>query len=252
MNQLKTLAVILSIAVILLLSCNNSPKQAAVQASPADSSSASTPAVTKVLTKQDQAALTPDTIVQILKQGNAAFSAGNGTAKNYVAQVKASAGGQYPMALILSCIDSRVPTEEVFDRGIGDIFVARVAGNIVNEDILGSMEFSCKVLGAKLVLVLGHTNCGAIKSAIDDVKVGNVTALLSKIKPAVAGVTNFQGDKKSKNPAFVQAVCEQNVRMTIQAIRDKSDILKQMEAKGQIKIVGGVYDLNTGQVSFLQ
>ena len=172
------------------------------------------------------------------------------TARDHSAQVRKSASGQFPKAVVLSCLDSRVPVEDVFDRGIGDIFVGRVAGNFVNEDLLGSMEFGCKVAGAKLILVMGHEYCGAVKAAIDDVKLGNITAMLSKIRPAVEKV-EYEGDRSSTNEEFVHMVCESNVKHTIEQIRTKSPILKEMEDSGQIKIVGAVYDMETGVVEYL-
>lgn len=172
------------------------------------------------------------------------------TARDHTAQVRKAVLGQYPKAVILSCLDSRVPVEDVFDKGIGDIFVARVAGNFINEDILGSMEFGCKVAGSKVILILGHEHCGAVKAAVDDVKLGNITAMLTKIRPAVDAV-EYDGDRTSKNPEFVHKVCEQNVYKAIGDIRDNSPILKEMEENGEIAIVGGVYDMDTGEVDFL-
>ena len=204
-----------------------------------------------VLTKAEQDALTPDMVIQILKEGNRRYVNNDLTQRDHSALVRAAAGGQYPKAVILSCIDSRVAVEDVFDKGIGDLFVARVAGNFVNVDILGSMEFGCKVSGAKLILVLGHESCGAIKSAIDKVKLGNITAMLAKIQPAVTKSADFKGDKTSKNDAFVEYVALNNVRNTIETIKDKSPILKEMSDKGQIKIVGAYYNLKTGEVVFL-
>jgi carbonic anhydrase len=160
--------------------------------------------------------------------------------------------GQFPKAIILSCIDSRVPVEDVFDKGIGDLFVARVAGNIVNEDILGSMEFSCKLAGAKLVLVIGHEYCGAIKGAIDNVKLGNLSTLLDKIRPAIEKCAHFQGEKTSKSPDFVDLVIRENVKVTVDAIRAQSPVLKEMEKNGEIKIAGAYYDMDTGVVTVLQ
>ena len=165
--------------------------------------------------------------------------------------VRNASAAQYPKAVILSCLDSRVPVEDVFDKGIGDLFVARVAGNFVNEDILGSMEFGCKVSGAKVILVLGHESCGAIKAAIDNVKMGNITAMLTKIKPAVVKSQDFAGEKTSKNDAYIEYVAKNNIINTIATIRSKSPILKEMEDKGEIKIVGAYYDLKTGEVTFL-
>jgi carbonic anhydrase len=165
--------------------------------------------------------------------------------------VRATAGGQYPKSVVLSCLDSRIPVEDVFDKGIGDMFVARNAGNIVNEDLLGSLEFACKVSGAKLILVLGHSSCGAIKSAIDDVQMGNITAMLAKIKPAVKMSANFNGEKTSKNEQFTDLVGKNNVLNTIEIITRKSDILQEMITKKQIRIIGAYYDIKTGVVSFL-
>ena len=209
------------------------------------------PLVEKVLTAEEQAALTPDEVIELFKEGNQRFMNNQLTARDHSAQVRNSTLAQYPKAIVLSCVDSRVPVEDVFDRGIGDIFVARVAGNFVNEDILGSMEFACKVSGSKLILVLGHEHCGAVKSAIDDVKLGNITAMLSKIKPAVEIASDYEGDKSSKNTEFVSMVCENNVEYTINEIRTGSPILKKMEENGEIKIIGAVYDLDTGNVEFL-
>jgi carbonic anhydrase len=208
------------------------------------------PRIEDVLTQEEQDALTPETVIQSLKEGNRRFVNNNLTARDHTAQVRKAADGQYPKAVILSCLDSRVPVEDVFDKGIGDIFVARVAGNFVNVDILGSMEFGCKVAGSKVILVLGHEHCGAVKAAIDDVKLGNITEMLTKIKPAVERVA-YDGERTSSNPSFVHQVCEQNVRKTINDIRSQSSILKEMEDEGHIKIVGGVYDMDTGAVDFL-
>jgi carbonic anhydrase len=205
----------------------------------------------KVLTADEQAALTPDEVIKLLEEGNQRFMENDLTARDHSALVRNSSTGQFPKAIILSCVDSRVPVEDIFDRGIGDIFVARVAGNFVNEDILGSMEFACKVSGAKLILVLGHNNCGAIKSAIDNVELGNITAMLSKIKPATELASGYNGDKSSKNNEYVQIVCEKNIENTLDEIRRGSPILKEMEQKDEIKIVGAVYNLNTGEVDFL-
>lgn len=206
--------------------------------------------VEDVLTEKQQKALTPTKVIKMLKEGNKRFINNDLTARDHSKQVRKATHGQFPKAIILSCVDSRVPVEDVFDRGIGDVFVARVAGNFVNEDILGSMEFACKVSGSKLILVLGHEHCGAVKAAVDNVKVGNITSMLKKIRPAVKDV-KYKGDRSSKNPEFVHMVCEQNVRNTIEQIRKKSPILAEMEEKKEIKIVGGVYDMDTGEVDFL-
>jgi carbonic anhydrase len=204
--------------------------------------------------KQDskacQDAVTPQQILEHFKQGNARFASGKSTQQNYVKEVKATAAGQFPLASVVSCIDSRAPAEILFDQGIGDLFNARVAGNIVNDDILGSLEFASKVVGAKLIVVLGHSSCGAIKGACDDVKLGNLTGLLAKIKPAVSKIPNDGKDRSSKNYPFVEKVAEQNVRLTVDAIRSKSPVLKEMEDKGEIKIVGAMYDVATGKVAW--
>lgn len=208
--------------------------------------------VAHVMTKEEQLKLTPDQVLQEFIDGNNRFQSGTTTIRNHSEQVKKSAPGQYPKAVVLSCLDSRVPVEDVFDQGLGDIFVGRVAGNFVNEDLLGSIEFACKVAGAKLVLVMGHQHCGAVKGAIDDVKLGNITAMLAKIKPAVKMSQDFGGDKTSKNDQFVKYVSENNVKYAMQQIRKKSPILKEMEDKGEIKIVGAFYRLTDGTLEFVK
>lgn len=207
--------------------------------------------VEKVLTQEEQDALTPDMVIQSFKEGNGRFMRNDLTARDHSKQIRKSTNAQFPKAIVLSCVDSRVPVEDVFDRGIGDIFVARVAGNFVNEDILGSMEFACKVSGSKLVLVLGHEHCGAVKAAVDNVKLGNITPMLSKIRPAVETI-EYYGDQTSKNQEFVHMACESNVKNTIKQIRKNSPILKEMEDNGEIKIVGAVYDMDDGSVDFLK
>lgn len=200
--------------------------------------------------KACQEAVTPQLIMNRLQKGNERFVSGKPLAHQYGKAVKVTAAGQYPLATIVSCMDSRAPAEILFDQGIGDIFNARIAGNIVNEDILGSLEFGSKVAGSKLIVVLGHTSCGAIKGACDDAKLGNLTGLIAKIKPAVSSIPDDGKDRTSKNYAFVEKVSEANVRMTVQTIRDKSPVLKEMEDKGEIKIVGAMYDVKTGKVSW--
>ena len=210
------------------------------------------PLVEKVLTAEEQAALTPDQVIKSLKEGNERFVNNDLTARDHTAQIRKAANGQFPKAVVLSCLDSRVPVEDVFDKGIGDLFVGRVAGNFINEDMLGSMEFGCKVAGSKLILILGHEHCGAVKAAVDDVKLGNITAMLTKIRPVVETLSkSYDGDKTSSNPEFVHMVCEHNVQKAIRDIRAHSPILKEMEDQGEIKIVGGVYDMDTGKVDFL-
>ena len=210
----------------------------------------STPAGAAALTKAQRDALTPDQVIEWFKKGNERFRSGKMKEQNYLAQKRSSASGQYPAAIILGCIDSRVPAEIVLDAGIGDTFNARVAGNVANGDMLGSMEFACAAAGAKVILVMGHTACGAIKGAIDDVQLGNLTALLDSIKPAITA-TDYQGERTSKNAAFVDAVAQSNVKLAVDQIRTKSPILADLEKKGQIKIVGSMYELQTGRLSFL-
>lgn len=207
--------------------------------------------VKNVLTAEAQSELTPDGVLNDLKEGNKRFVENDLTNWDFNSQVEQTSTGQFPKAIILSCVDSRVPVEYALDQGIGDIFVARVAGNFVNEDILGSMEFACKVSGSKAIVVLGHESCGAVKAAIDDVKLGNITPMLKKIAPAVEMSSNFEGEKNSKNPQYVSHVCENNIQNTIETIRKESPILKEMEENGEIKIVGAIYSLSTGKIEFL-
>lgn len=210
------------------------------------------PLIERVLSAEEQKSLTPDDVLQSLKEGNKRFAQGSLTLRDHSKQIRAAINGQFPKAIILSCIDSRVPVEDVFDKGIGDLFVARVAGNIVNEDILGSMEFSCKVSGAKVVLVIGHEYCGAVKGAIDKVSLGNLTGLLKKISPAVEACQHYTGAKTSKDADYVDLVIRENVKMSVVNIRQQSPILKQMEEAGEIKIVGAYYDMDNGEVTFFE
>jgi carbonic anhydrase len=202
------------------------------------------------LTKDMRDKLTPDQIIEMMKQGNERFRAGKMSAHDYLAQKRATVAGQYPAAVILSCIDSRAPAEIILDAGIGDTFNARIAGNIANDDLLGSLEFACALAGAKVILVMGHTACGAIKGAIDGAQLGNLTGLLNKIKPAV-NATHYEGERTSKNGEFVDEVAKTNVRLTIGAIRERSDVLAGLEKDGKIKIVGSMYRLAGGRVDFL-
>ena len=201
------------------------------------------------VTKAKRDKLSPDDVISLMKKGNNRFKNGRRANHNYLAQQRATVAGQYPLAVLLSCIDSRAPAETIMDLRIGDIFNSRVAGNIENSDILGSMEFGCKISGAKVVLVMGHTACGAIKGAIDNAELGNLTGLLAKIKPAVAA-TDYTGERTSKNYSFVDAVARKNVAMTITSIRKASPVLAGMESSGAIKIAGAMYSLQTGVVDF--
>lgn len=203
------------------------------------------------MTQSAQKATTPGEALQKLKEGNARFVSGKTVKRNHLAQVKETSKGQYPYASVVSCLDSRTSTELIFDQGIGDVFNARVAGNIVNPDILGSLEFASKAAGSKLIAVVGHTGCGAVKGACDHVELGNLTGLLNKIEPAVAATPSVGGpDRSSKNGKFVDAAAKQNVRKAMANIRRMSPVLRQMEMEGQIQIVGGMHDVSTGTVTF--
>ena len=204
-------------------------------------------------TAESQSQMTPEMALELLKEGNRRFLRGAPRERKLNQQVIETAYGQYPFASIIGCIDSRVPTSLIFDQGIGSIFSARVAGNILNDDILGSLEFACKLAGAKLVVVLGHTSCGAVKGACDQAELGNLTALLSKINPAVLAVTEPENleERTSKNATFVDAVALENVRLTVQNVRTYSNVLRSMEKEGAIKIIGAMYDVATGEVRFL-
>lgn len=207
----------------------------------------------KAHTQESQAKITPASAIELLKEGNQRFVEKNPVHRDLLKQVEQTATGQYPFATILSCIDSRVPAELIFDQGVGDIFSVRVAGNIVNEDLLGSMEFACKLAGTRAIVVLGHTACGAVKGACDDARLGNLTTLLSKIKPAVQAVTEPEEaeNRTSMNPTFVDTVAATNVRLTLENIRKLSPVLKEMEDYGEIRIVGAMYDVSSGKVTFL-
>jgi carbonic anhydrase len=206
-------------------------------------------ALADALTQAQREKLSPDDILALMKKGNKRFYTGKREDHNFLAQQRASAKGQYPAAVLLTCIDSRASAETILDLRIGDVFNSRVAGNVENSDILGSMEFACKLAGAKVVLVMGHTACGAIKGAIDDAELGNLTGLLAKIKPAVEATT-YTGERTSKNYAFVNAVARKNVEITIANIRKGSPVLAEMESNGAVRITGAMYDLETGVVDF--
>ncbi|MFX0556220.1 carbonic anhydrase family protein [Maribacter sp. CXY002] len=206
----------------------------------------------KAHTKETQATMTPEKSLRFLKEGNQRFQNNLKANRNLLEQVNDTSEGQFPFATILSCIDSRVSAELVFDQGLGDIFSIRIAGNFVNEDILGSMEFGCKLAGTNLVVVLGHTSCGAIKGACDHARLGNLTALINKIEPAVAEVKEPTDEnlRNSKNLDFVNEVATKNVELTIDNIRQRSKVLSEMEENGEIMIVGAMYDISTGAVDF--
>ncbi|WP_046287392.1 carbonic anhydrase family protein [Zobellia galactanivorans] len=208
----------------------------------------------KAHTRETQATMTPEKALNFLKEGNERFQNNLKANRNLLEQVNDTSEGQFPFATILSCIDSRVSAELVFDQGLGDIFSIRIAGNFVNEDILGSMEFGCKLAGTKLIVVLGHTSCGAIKGACDHARLGNLTALINKIEPAVEAVKEPADEslRNSKNLEFVDKVSEKNVLLTIDNVREKSPVLAEMEKTGEIKIIGAMYDLSNGEVVFYE
>jgi carbonic anhydrase len=202
------------------------------------------------LTSEGQAAITPAKAIEMLKQGNDRFVSGDSIERDLIAQVKQTSKGQFPFAAVVSCLDSRIPPAIVFDQGIGDLFVARVAGNFVNDDILGSLEFATKLAGAKLILVMGHTECGAVKGACDAAQLGLLTTTLASINPAVKAVQGDYTPRNSQNAKFVQAVAEMNVRLTMQKLRDRSVVLREMIDKGEIGLVGAMYDVTNGKVMF--
>ena len=204
----------------------------------------------KTVTKEIQSAITPSMALNLLNEGNKRFLNNLKINRNLLQQANETSDGQNPFAIILSCIDSRTSAELIFDQGLGDIFSVRIAGNIINEDILGSMEFACKVAGSKIIVVLGHTKCGAVKGACDHIEMGNLTALLNKIRPAVDEETLTKENRNSNNSVFVENVSTINVKRTVKSIMQRSPILKEMIESGQIGIVGGTHDISTGEVTF--
>ncbi|KAA3631175.1 MAG: carbonic anhydrase [Bacteroidetes bacterium] len=203
-------------------------------------------------TAESQAKITPSMAVDMLKEGNARFMNGNMLKRDLHSQIGQTATGQFPFASVVSCIDSRIPTEVIFDQGIGDIFNARIAGNFVNDDILGSLEFACKLAKSKVIVVMGHTSCGAVKGACDHAELGKLTQMLDKIMPAVNAIETPEGeDRSSKNLDFVNSVAEKNVELTIDNIKADSEVLNAMYENGEIDIVGAMYDVKTGRVKFL-
>ena len=245
LSNRTTLTIALFIAALIASGCQSSQ--------PANSAS-TVPAVTGKfpLSMESQAAMTPEQAIAELKAGNARFVSGHPVARNPLTDVETTAGGQFPFAVVLSCLDSRVPIEMVLDRGIGDIFSARVAGNVLEDEILGSMEFGCKVAGSKLIAVIGHSNCGAVKGAIDNVELGNLTALLARIKPAINQVPAGAEERNSNNLGFVDKVAEANVRLVMAQVRERSPVLRELLDQGKIGMVGGMYDLSTGRIHFLE
>lgn len=206
----------------------------------------------KTLTKEMQSAITPKMALELLVDGNKRFVNNLKVNRNLLQQANETSDGQHPFAVILSCIDSRTSAELIFDQGLGDVFSVRIAGNILNEDILGSMEFGCKVAGAKIIVVLGHTKCGAVKGACDHVEMGNLTSLLTKIRPAVDDELETKENRTSSNPQFVENVSTINVKRTVKSIMERSPMLKEMIEGGQVGIVGGTHDISTGIVNFYE
>ena len=206
----------------------------------------------RTLTKELQTQLTPEKALELLKEGNKRFVNNLKVNRNLLQQVNETSDGQHPFAFILSCIDSRTSAELIFDQGLGDVFSCRIAGNILNDDIIGSMEFACKVAGSKIIVVLGHTKCGAIKGACDDVRLGNLTTLLDKVKPAIEAEHTISKDRTASNSSFVERVAELNVALALKAIPGKSAVLADMLEKGQIALVGGMYNVETGIVEFYE
>lgn len=205
-----------------------------------------------VMTKEAQASISPARALEMLEEGNARFVKGKMVHRDYMQKVRLTSEGQYPFAVVLGCLDSRQSAEILFDQGIGDIFVARVAGNVLNDDILGSMEFATKVAGAKLIAVVGHSNCGAVKGAVDDVELDHLTGLLNKIKPAVKA-SGAPGEKHtSKDMAFVDKVAAENAKLVAEEMRSKSRTLRELIDAGDLKIVSGMYDISTGRVKFVE
>jgi carbonic anhydrase len=234
-------------AVLFTSGCQSSknPEGASVTGMETDTGSAvSAPTI------EAQAAMTPQTALADLKAGNGRFVSGHPAKRDLAADVRATASGQHPRAVVLSCLDSRQPIEIMLDQGIGDIFSARVAGNVLNDDILGSMEYACKVSGARLIAVIGHSNCGAIKGAVDDVHLGNLTGLLARIQPVISQIPASVEPRNSKNHEFVDDVAEANVRLVMQKIREHSPILREMIDQGQVGLTGGMYDVSIGEVRF--
>ena len=247
MKEKLSLAILGMTFGLLIMSCGSHSKQeVAVESSTKELK----PVIEKVRTREEQEKLTPDEILERLKSGNKRFVSNDLTARDHSLLIRSAIEGQYPSTVVVACMDSRVPVEDIFDKGIGDMFVIRLAGNVINEDVLGSIEYGCKVAGAKLIVVLGHRYCGAVKSAIKDVKVGNMTALLSKIKPAIEISQDFKGEKVYSNDDYVTYVAINHVKQAVKEIGDKSSIIADMVAQGQVKIVAAGYNLDTGEVLF--
>lgn len=254
MKKVKFWAVILSIPAVISCGESNEANQAATELGSAEENiTTNEVSYDRVLTEEERDALRPIDVIAEFKEGNQRFIADSLTLRDRQARRKQTGEGQFPKAMVLSCIDSRVPVEDIFDQGKGDIFVGRVAGNFVDPEMLGSIEFATKVAGSKVVVVLGHEGCGAIKSAIAGVELGNITALLEHLKPSVAMTDGFDEEQQTvENAEYVSAVVEQNVLHTLDEIRSGSPIIAEMENNSEIKLAGAVYDIKTGTVRFLE
>ncbi len=247
-NKVKFLFIIpLVFSMITLVGCN-------MESGNTEQAATNEPAYDDYVTQtsETQSEMSPAEAVQMLKDGNARFVNESMVNRDLLSQVEQTGDGQYPFAAVVSCIDSRIPTEIVFDQGVGDIFNARIAGNFVNQDILGSLEFATKVAGSKTIVVMGHTHCGAVKGAADDVQLGNLTAMLDHIEPAINAVTDIQENRNSSNEEFVQKVSDKNVELTIEKIKSDSDVIREMFENGEISIVGAMYDVESGKVTFME
>lgn len=243
--QNKTLHLSAIILLLIVSSCNNKIKDTYTLHSSSDIHQ-------QVLTKAERDSLSPDAVLKEFLEGNIRFKNAEITYRKHDENIrKKVTDGQYPKAFVLSCVDSRVPVEDVFDQGLGDVFVGRIAGNFVNDDLIGSMEFACKVAGAKLIIIMGHQHCGAIKGAIDNVEMGYLTSMLENLKPGVNMSTGFEGEKTSKNEKYVKEVNINNIRNSINKIRLKSTILREMEREGKIKIIGAFYTLRNGSLEII-
>lgn len=246
----KHIAVVMTAAISAIAgACSNSKPDSSTDRLVKDSAM---PQTRHLLNRQEQSEITPAEVLAEFKAGNLRYSQTDVTTRYHTKAIReAATGGQFPKAVVISCLDSRVPVEDIFDQGLGDVFVGRVAGNFINDDLLGSLEFACKLAGAKLIIVMGHQHCGAVKGAIDNVQLGHLTDMLANIKPAIAMSADFAGEKSSKNEAYVKEVAKNNVRNAVAKIRAQSQILREMEAKGEIKITGAFYTLRNGVLEFL-
>lgn len=249
MRNILSLATIL-VVVVLLGACQEKNVKENVLNLAKSSAGNYIPLVESVMTPEERSKLTPELVIETLKSGNQRFVENDLTVRDHSKQIREAVMGQFPKAVVLTCIDSRIPVEDVFDRGIGDMFVTRVSGNVVGDDIIGSIEYASKLAGAKLVMVLGHEHCQAVISAIDGVDMGNFSMVTDKIRPAIEQESDFAGDKTSMNPEFVERVTMKNIEMSVNDIRNSSSILQEMENSGEIKIVGAYYDLDKGKVIF--